>query len=211
MFPGNNRFNANAALPGEAALRAAVEDIQSKCKDELGEEMIGVFDLLEGNPLTAVKYNACGEEMRRVYVMKWKDEVSGRGVGTVPQGLFQASYPFHRGRLKSHSRLQAMAVRPNDLTLYEPIPVWSASCRLRAWLQAMQGMSGASAPMIAVVQRPKGCLYALGHKDISKVCLRENCKDQVVSIVARLDRDQAYIGWFVRRRLALGQKVPWGL
>ncbi|EGO53958.1 hypothetical protein NEUTE1DRAFT_95933 [Neurospora tetrasperma FGSC 2508] len=81
LFPGNSRFGATAALPGEAALRAAVEDIQSKHKDELtGEEMIGVLDLLEENPLSAVKYNACGEETRRVYVMKWKADVSGRGI-----------------------------------------------------------------------------------------------------------------------------------
>ncbi|KAL0469352.1 hypothetical protein QR685DRAFT_444734, partial [Neurospora intermedia] len=81
LFPGNNRFSATAALPGEAALRAAVEDIQSKYKDELtGEEMIGVLDLLEENPLIAVKYNACSEETRRVYVMKWKADVSGRGI-----------------------------------------------------------------------------------------------------------------------------------
>lgn len=81
LFPGNNRFGATAALPGEAALRAAVEDIQSKYKDELtGEEMIGVLDLLEESPLSAVKYNACGEETRRVYVMKWRADVSGRGI-----------------------------------------------------------------------------------------------------------------------------------
>ncbi|KAK3947134.1 hypothetical protein QBC32DRAFT_355320 [Pseudoneurospora amorphoporcata] len=68
-------------LPGEAALREAVQDIQSKYQDELtGEEMIGVLDLLEHSPLTAAKYNACGEETRRAYVMKWKVDISGRGV-----------------------------------------------------------------------------------------------------------------------------------
>ncbi|KAH7629758.1 hypothetical protein B0T09DRAFT_265277, partial [Sordaria sp. MPI-SDFR-AT-0083] len=67
-----------ATLPGETALREAVEDIQSKYKDLLtGEEMIGVLDFLEESPLTVVKYNACGENTRRAYVMKWKAEVSG--------------------------------------------------------------------------------------------------------------------------------------
>ncbi|KAK3402322.1 hypothetical protein B0T20DRAFT_432101 [Sordaria brevicollis] len=68
-------------LPGETALREAVQDIQTKFKDELsGQEMMGVLDILEESPLAAVKYNACGEETRRAYVMKWKSEVGGRGV-----------------------------------------------------------------------------------------------------------------------------------
>lgn len=77
-------FNApppTTALPGEAALREAVQDIQGKYRNELTEEeMLGVLDLLEESPLTAVKYNACGEETRRAYVMKWKAEVGRRGV-----------------------------------------------------------------------------------------------------------------------------------
>ena len=80
--PGDNgrKPAPTPSLPGEAALREAVEDIQKKFKDELtGEEMIGVLDFLEESPLTAVKYNACGEETRMAYVMKWKKEVSGGG------------------------------------------------------------------------------------------------------------------------------------
>ncbi|KAK3342317.1 hypothetical protein B0H65DRAFT_429578 [Neurospora tetraspora] len=68
------------AMPGETALRAAVEDIQNKYKDELGKEMTEVLNLLEENPLKAVTYNACGEETRREYVMKWKAAVLDRGV-----------------------------------------------------------------------------------------------------------------------------------
>ncbi|KAJ4383132.1 hypothetical protein N0V85_008479, partial [Neurospora sp. IMI 360204] len=67
------------AMPGETALRAAVEDIQNKYKDEMGKEMIEVLNLLEENPMKAVVYNACGEETRREYVMKWKAAVSDRG------------------------------------------------------------------------------------------------------------------------------------
>lgn len=81
----NTGFNApptaTMTLPGEMALREAVQDIQRKFKDELsGEEMIAVLDLLEESPLTAVKYNACEEETKRAYVIKWKAEVGGRGV-----------------------------------------------------------------------------------------------------------------------------------
>ncbi|KAK1782977.1 hypothetical protein QBC45DRAFT_468521 [Copromyces sp. CBS 386.78] len=75
-------FNAPAtALPGETAVRAAVENIQDKHKDELtGEEMTEVLDLLVEHPLKAVSYNACVEEMKRACIIKWKKEVSGWGV-----------------------------------------------------------------------------------------------------------------------------------
>ncbi|MCV5191028.1 hypothetical protein OFC03_27060, partial [Escherichia coli] len=56
-------------------------DSQSNYKKELtGDEMVGLLDHRDESPLSAAKHNAGGEETRRVYVMKWKADVSGRGI-----------------------------------------------------------------------------------------------------------------------------------
>ncbi|KAK3946984.1 hypothetical protein QBC32DRAFT_355962 [Pseudoneurospora amorphoporcata] len=61
-------------LPGAAAFQKAVEDISKRFTGKItGEEMMRVLDFLEANPMTAVKYNGCGNEMRWMYVNKWKD------------------------------------------------------------------------------------------------------------------------------------------
>ncbi|KAK3954743.1 hypothetical protein QBC32DRAFT_335324 [Pseudoneurospora amorphoporcata] len=52
----------------------AVEDISKRFIGKItGEKMMRVLDFLEANPMTVVKYNGCGNEMRWMYVNKWKD------------------------------------------------------------------------------------------------------------------------------------------
>ncbi|KAH7629361.1 hypothetical protein B0T09DRAFT_155035 [Sordaria sp. MPI-SDFR-AT-0083] len=81
---GNAISGFNPLLPpNEQSLFAAVADIQKTFTTYLSdEEMARVMDHLEENPLSAVKYNACGEGMRRFFVGRWKDDdVRGRTGG----------------------------------------------------------------------------------------------------------------------------------
>ena len=73
---GNAISGFNPLLPpNEQSLFAAVADIQKTFTTDLSdEEMARVMDHLEENPLSAVKYNACGEGMRRFFVGRWKDD-----------------------------------------------------------------------------------------------------------------------------------------
>ncbi|KAK3386226.1 hypothetical protein B0T20DRAFT_427602 [Sordaria brevicollis] len=72
-------FETNSTLSGEsAALFVAVRDVNQRFAGELTEEeMARVMDHLEDSPLSAVKYNACAEEMKRYFVGKWKVRPAG--------------------------------------------------------------------------------------------------------------------------------------
>ncbi|KAK3952215.1 hypothetical protein QBC32DRAFT_213066 [Pseudoneurospora amorphoporcata] len=83
---GNNLPGFGSNLPGDqSALSAAVADIQRTfavgAEGGLSEEeMARVMDHLEENPRSVVKYNACGEGMKRFFVGKWKvDTTAWRG------------------------------------------------------------------------------------------------------------------------------------
>ena len=80
---GAGNFLSHNLPPNEASLFAAVADVQKMFTAELTEEeMARVMDYLEENPLSAVKYNACGEAMRRYFVGRWKvDDTRGIGMG----------------------------------------------------------------------------------------------------------------------------------
>ncbi|KAK1773956.1 hypothetical protein QBC45DRAFT_446489 [Copromyces sp. CBS 386.78] len=83
---GNSFSGFGSNLPGEqSALSAAVADIQRTfavgAEGGLSEEeMARVMDHLEENPRSVVKYNSCGEGMKRFFVGKWKaDTTAWRG------------------------------------------------------------------------------------------------------------------------------------
>ncbi|EAA29008.2 hypothetical protein GE21DRAFT_3809 [Neurospora crassa] len=82
LVPGSTACEnllSRSVVPGENALYAAVADVQKTHAEEMSEEeMARVMDYLEQNPLSAVKYNACGETMRRYFVGQWKADTRRR-------------------------------------------------------------------------------------------------------------------------------------
>lgn len=68
---------APSLLAGAKEVHAAMQDIQKRYSAKLStEEMMRVLDFLsEANPFTAVKYFACGNELRWMYVKKWAAKV----------------------------------------------------------------------------------------------------------------------------------------
>ncbi|EGO57198.1 hypothetical protein NEUTE1DRAFT_100166 [Neurospora tetrasperma FGSC 2508] len=76
LVPGSTACEnllSRSVVPGENALYTAVADVQKTHAGEMSEEeMARVIDYLEENPLSAVKYNACRETMRRYFVGQWK-------------------------------------------------------------------------------------------------------------------------------------------
>lgn len=61
------------SMPGELAFQTAIEDIQKRYDGIKlsAEEMMRVMDFLEVNPMSAVKYNSCGSELKWLYVQRW--------------------------------------------------------------------------------------------------------------------------------------------
>ncbi|KAK3494146.1 uncharacterized protein B0T23DRAFT_375969 [Neurospora hispaniola] len=82
LVPGSTACEnllSRSVVPGENALYAAVADVQKTHAEEMSEEeMARVMDYLEQNPLSAVKYNACGETMRKYFVGQWKADTRRR-------------------------------------------------------------------------------------------------------------------------------------
>ncbi|KAK3954013.1 hypothetical protein QBC32DRAFT_337417 [Pseudoneurospora amorphoporcata] len=67
--------NLLASLPGAADFQKAAIDINKRFADKLtAEEMMTVIDYMERRPMRAVKYNSVIEEVKWLYVQKWKEE-----------------------------------------------------------------------------------------------------------------------------------------
>jgi hypothetical protein len=60
------------SLPGASDFQNAMHDIQKRYSAKLSaEEMMRVMDFLGGNLMDAVKYLACSNELRWLYVQRW--------------------------------------------------------------------------------------------------------------------------------------------
>lgn len=76
LLPGSTECGnllSRSIVPGENALYAAVADVQKRYDGKMSEEeMARVMNRFRTDTMSAITYNACGENMKDHYVGKWK-------------------------------------------------------------------------------------------------------------------------------------------